>query len=103
MRPGPVPEGQADADALEGLAQTLGWAVMKRSLEANIANLEDQIISRSDAVGNALTEEQVDRQRDKRLNLLDLKDLPTKLADFLRKGEQAVPEQFDPYDRGGAG
>ncbi len=83
--------------ALKALIAQPGWAIITRICKGNIKYLASQIIEKRDGeTGRILTEDEVDRLRDKRGYLKELKDTPEKYIERLESG-YVEPEQYDPY------
>lgn len=80
---------------LENLISMSGWAIIVGIMDRNIEALEESILEK-EQFGISLTEKDVDRLRDKRGYLIELKETPSKyIAKIAREG--TAPEEFDPY------
>lgn len=84
--------------ALEQLVASQGWKIVLEQIEGNVSVLEEQILTKRDAAGKALTDAEVDQLRDKRGYLVELRRMPEKLLTSF-KDDPGEEQDFDPYER----
>jgi hypothetical protein len=80
---------------LQALMLSDGWQIVRKVTNENIRVLEEQILEKRDGKVE-LTEEQVDRLRDKRGFLKDLAEFPERFISILQQ-KAVKPEEYDPY------
>jgi hypothetical protein len=98
----PVPKPRSEAMTSEAMVMQLqalmlsdGWRIVRRVTDENIRLIEEQILEKR--IGNTiLTDEDVDRLRDKRGFLKDLAEFPERFIGRLQK-KTVKPEEYDPY------
>jgi|GEM_PF-5090669 hypothetical protein len=83
---------------LQALFLTRGWNIVVDNHEKNIRLLEKQIIEKIDLDGKPLSDQEIDRLRDRRGCMEDLINAPKEIIAALQK-DDSEPEQedFDPY------
>ena len=86
------------ADALRALTASQGWKLLVQTIEANVAILEGQIISKRERdTGRVLNEDEVDDLRVKHGYLSELLVMPTKMAEQVTSDNGSDAEDFDPF------
>lgn len=83
--------------ALKALQVTEGWILLRMTLEAQIADIDVQIINKSSRDGVPLTDAECDRLREQRSVMQGLVDKPKLLLGELERVEEDEPED-DPYE-----
>lgn len=83
--------------ALQDLQASEGWAILVNNLEANVKYLEMQIVDKVDSYNNEITEEEVDRLRDKREFMRDLLKTPQTFINQLANEVDTGSDHLDPY------
>lgn len=85
--------------ALTNLQLDHGWQLLKKIFEGNIAVLEGSILKKKDPeTGEALSEDECDRQRDKLEYLEELVNKPQEIIKTLTAKNPEMPD-YDPYDK----
>lgn len=99
----PVPKAeaptgvQAEVASLKVLEVSEGWLVVRHILDENIKYLELAILDKIDPITKqVLTDEEVEKLRDKRNLNVELRDLPGKYSKVLEDTGE-IPKNFDPY------
>ena len=82
--------------AFQALIATEGWQYVLQVIDANIQRVEEQILSKRDPDGNPLNEAQADKLRDRRSDLMEVKEIPTKFIANTRR-EPDEPVELDPF------
>lgn len=78
--------------AFRQLKKQEGWRLLVQVAQANIDSLEEQILSRPEG----LSEDEIDRRRDKRLAYKEIIGIPDHLIELLEEPERFTAEA-DPY------
>lgn len=91
------PGQPANVADLQALILSRGWNLLMENHEQNIKLLEKQIIEKKDIDGAALTETELDRLRDRRECMEDLKNAPREIIRILENGNSPKEIDFDPY------
>ncbi len=83
---------------LKNLSESNGWKIMVQVLEANIAYIDEQIISKQEPEsGKLLTEDEVDHLRKVRKLQQEVINKPEELQRLLQR-EEPAEDTLDPYE-----
>jgi hypothetical protein len=93
------PGQQAGIAELQALILSRGWNLLMDNHEQNIRLIEKQIIEKVDIDGKELNESEIDRLRDRRLCMEDLKNAPREMIRVLENGNSPKEIDFDPYPK----
>lgn len=80
------------------LQASAGWLLLKQIMVGNIAVLESMILDRVDPqTGKPLTEDELDKVRDKRGIMKEMIEKPQQLIEMFKKQTGQTVETYDPY------
>lgn len=82
---------------MTNLKLNAGWQVMCQIFKGNISVMEDMIIAKEDSEGHPLTEEQVDKLRERRNIMKEMIDKPQWLIDQFNMQQGLNVPTYDPY------
>lgn len=82
---------------LRDLKNNEGWKILMRVFDNNIKHLEDLILDGLWLDGKPASESQMDRLRDKRGYMKDLRKSPDNLIKQLDQQPETVVDELDPY------
>jgi hypothetical protein len=85
----------------KGLLQHPGWQKLAQIMSENEDLLKEQIISKTALDGSALSNEQVDRIRDRLADIVEIRTSPERYIKLLTSKEDAEDEDYDPYEKAG--
>lgn len=86
---------------LAQLETTLGWIYLKKMLQASMAVIQEQILSKKDiATGAKLTDLEVDELRMSYNAYKELVNKPAQLIENITKGNIPSAPEYDPYAKG---
>lgn len=85
---------------LAQLETTMGWLYLKKMLQASMAVIQEQIMSKRDiATGAKLTDLEVDELRMSYNAYKELVNKPAQLIENITKGNTPSAPEYDPYAR----
>lgn len=83
---------------LAQLETTMGWIFLKKMLQASLAVIEEQILTKTDmTTGMPLTDKDVDDLRAGRKAYRELINKPAQLIENITEGNVPTAPQYDPY------
>lgn len=93
---------EADILHFQGLMQHPGWVRLATIIDRNIDLLREQIVEKRANDGSPLTNEQVDRLRDRLTDIREIRNAPETYVRMLtEKGLEAKIDEYDPYEKAG--
>lgn len=91
-----------DIHNFQALLQHPGWMRLALIMDRNMDLMRDQIVDKRALDGTPLSNEEVDRLRDRLDNLKEIRTAPERYVRMLtEKGEEAVIDEYDPYAKAG--
>lgn len=91
-----VEHAQRISAAFQALVATEGWNYLVQVIDVNLEKLEEQILSKRDPDDQPLSEAQADKLRDRRTDLMEVKNIPSKfIANVRREPDEEV--DLDPF------
>jgi hypothetical protein len=89
---------EAEIMALKSLVNQEGWQILVRIMEENISVLDFAILNKlNPETREPLTNEEVDKARDKRMLNIELKDLPNNYLKALLEEDRDTTPDLDPF------